>query len=866
MRLTLRTLLAYMDDILDPADHDELGQKVESSDFATELIHRTRDTVRRLRLGAPAVDAGDGDDVLGDDSNLDANAVAEYLDNTMPPEQVAEFERCCLEMGNVPDMRLAEVASCHHILTMVLGEPADVRPAVRERMYALPTQAAAEASATVDAPGTGEKLRIEPAHGGATVDAATASSAPPVAQVTPASRAEDVPDYLRAAVEQEQRGRRWKTIGLAALILIAAGVGFVFWPAPEADVSNVAQAIEGDLDAAAGGLEIGDTGAEPGAEEVADAAAGAATDASESGGAAPAWSPDASTASPPSPPVESPAADDAAAPPTAEPPAVEAAPSFTAELPTAELLAAEPADGESESVDATDYRAAAAGVDDADESVMELDDQGNVVFAQPTLDQDETATPKVEAAVRDEVAAAVGAGSEPERPEIGVDRVAAASAASSRLPKGAVDLPDDAEMPPEEGPAQDVAAAAGDDPQDAPTASEPEAPAGPVVIGEYQGNDDLLLAYDAAAQQWIRMPGGSKLQSQDQLLTLPMFRTHVQLDGVSVYLVDGAEIELLSPEVSGDGDAPVDAALELSYGQLLLSAGLDGNRVLLTAGDVTRDLRLDASADLAVEVRRRFVPGAALSEIGPLEVNWYLTTGSMRLVSEEGEASIDAPSAWRTEEDVDSEPGPFAELPGWVEPQRLSSIERGAMRAVGDALDAGKPVAIRLLELSDKRGLGRRFEVRSLAAKSGAYVGVFEPFVRALNDPDLKAVWDQQIETMREALARNPRSADQLQADLESLRGEVAAADLLEMLLGYDQAAVGATVEEQKEGILPTLIRRLDSDTLDYRVLAAHNLNQITGKSYNYRPQHSARQRQRALRIFWDRLDKGELMPRDTSP
>ena len=331
-----------------------------------------------------------------------------------------------------------------------------------------------------------------------------------------------------------------------------------------------------------------------------------------------------------------------------------------------------------------------------------------------------------------------------------------------------------------------------------------------------------------------------------------------------MYLIDGAEIQLLSPR--SDGDAPTDAALQLNYGQLLLSAGLDGNRVLLNIGEVTRDLRLDASADLAVEVRRKFVPGAALSEVGPLEVAWYLTTGSMTLISEEGEQSIDAPAAWRTEEDVDSQPGPFEELPTWVEPPRLSPIERGAMRAVGDALDVGKPVAIRLLELSDKRGLGRRFEVRSLAAKSGAYVGVFEPFVRALNDPDLKAVWGQQIETMRDALARNPLSADQLSADLDALRGEVAAADLLEMLLGYDQAAVGTTLAEQKEGILPTLIRRLDSDYLDYRVLAAHNLNQITGKSYNYRPQHSARQRQRALRIFWDRLDKGELMPREAGP
>ena len=121
MRLTLRTLLAYMDDILEPTDHEELGKKIEASDFATELIHRSRDAVRRLRLGAPTIDAGeDSDDVLGGVSVADVNAVAEYLDNTLPSGDVADFERLCLEPSGDADMHLAEVVSCHHVLTMVL--------------------------------------------------------------------------------------------------------------------------------------------------------------------------------------------------------------------------------------------------------------------------------------------------------------------------------------------------------------------------------------------------------------------------------------------------------------------------------------------------------------------------------------------------------------------------------------------------------------------------------------------------------------------------------------------------------------------------------------------------------------------------
>ena len=52
MRLTLRTLLAYVDDILEPAQAKEIGRKVAESDAATALLSRIRDVMRRRRLTA----------------------------------------------------------------------------------------------------------------------------------------------------------------------------------------------------------------------------------------------------------------------------------------------------------------------------------------------------------------------------------------------------------------------------------------------------------------------------------------------------------------------------------------------------------------------------------------------------------------------------------------------------------------------------------------------------------------------------------------------------------------------------------------------------------------------------------------------
>ncbi len=198
MRLTLRTMLAYLDGNLEPDDTEDIGKKIEESEFATTLVHRTRDCMRRLRLGVPAL--------FGRGLAADPNTVAEYLEYELSDDRVPEFEKICLES----DVHLAEVASCHQILTLVLREPAEIDPAARQRMYRLATH--------VDAPPVqSDAVGVASAAAGATL-ATGSKSTPPAVQVGMRRARPEVPEYLR-----ESRSRFWP---VAAMLLVAALLTF----------------------------------------------------------------------------------------------------------------------------------------------------------------------------------------------------------------------------------------------------------------------------------------------------------------------------------------------------------------------------------------------------------------------------------------------------------------------------------------------------------------------------------------------------------------------------------------------------------------------------------------------------------------
>lgn len=858
MRLTLRTLLAYLDDVLDPADKEELAQKIASSEFAEDLVHRTRDTVRRLRLSAPQV--------VGTGMGLDPNTVAEYLDNVMPPEQVGDFERICLES----DVHLAEATACHHVLTMVLGSPADVDPATRQRMYKIPGELENR-----------KQLRVEPAHKTAGFAAAVPAAAPmpvttiPTAVVERPQRAE-VPDYLRA-------GSWWRStnalIAFAALVLIGTGVLFFT------------------------GL-AGWFGQKPGTPP--PFAQNSASPTSETP-VSPSTATDDTLPSPPSTtvPLNEPATSAVA---ESKPLVVPASPPqpLTPGLPQSAATAATPPAPPTTTPPLAQPSAPAATASDR-YAATNTPSAASPATAPPAESSAAPVAPPADAAAAP--APLKTAGPDPVRPPIppatkepvpGTTELPAAATVSAapQLPVPPIPLPTDSaagnalpanesaktEVPPpnalatanpalpKEMPAPPPASPADVDSKNnqpaAPAAASPATPpAAPPDSGTYMGGKTVLLRYDDKAGSWFRVEPRATVVPGERLLSLPEFRPKITLtSGTQLDLSGGSQILIIGN--AGDNAAAQPAAngvvptIELVYGRMVFINPTNSEQsVHLKLGPANGSAKLIRNARLGVEVMRKFVPGLDPRQSpAPVETWLYAPDGGIVWHDAAGEKTIDKGARWTLTDAGAGEINPDTAPPEWIdsEPVLQQSEQRYGAPVIESTLVTSAPAEAQLLEIFGRKD---RKEVKSLATRSSIYVGLFQPFIDALRDTDQKASWKNHIDTLRAAMALSPDSAKRVYQAFVDQRGKPAAADLFEMLCSYNAEQIGTTPEAMKTGALAKLIDWLENDNLDYRVLAVQDLQELTGKRLMQNPAASLSERNQNVRRWRTRLEAGDLKP-----
>jgi len=114
MRLTLRTLLAYLDDTLEAGAASDLGKRVAESPLAQSLIEKIRRDTASRQIGAPPESSGE--------AILASEVVAAYLDNGLQPDVTQQVEKLALES----DLYLAEIASTHQILSANISDSVEV--------------------------------------------------------------------------------------------------------------------------------------------------------------------------------------------------------------------------------------------------------------------------------------------------------------------------------------------------------------------------------------------------------------------------------------------------------------------------------------------------------------------------------------------------------------------------------------------------------------------------------------------------------------------------------------------------------------------------------------------------------------------
>jgi hypothetical protein len=781
-----------MDDILEPADQEALSEKIETSEFASDLIHRTRDTMRRLRLSAPQA--------LGAGLGLDPNTVAEYLDNTLTPENVADLERICLES----DVHLAEVASCHHVLTMVLGEPAEIDPDVRKRMYTISEELEQRNRTRTDAAHRTTEKALSPE---ARPTAASASPRP--SSPRPSSRVDDstfheVPLYLQRS--------RWSFGRVAAALLataalVTAGVYYGWGGAgAPADHDDLAQGTIQLPTAQTDGATSDDTSAEE------DAADGMSAD-------------DAASVDPP--------------------PAI--MPGDNA------LVTSEPSEADVVSEGGSTVDRYASDVVPPTEPADEM--AGNEMA---TDDAELATTPPLPPPTTTSV----------EATDVGVvlnsDELVDDNASAEMDDLGGSDATD-AVVRDERGDEM-VDMSAGEETAELADAAQPPDDR-PPTLGTFWADRDVLLRIDPASAKWLPLATGTTLKAGDNLLTLPTFRPTLALDrGIGVKLSGATSVVLGSesamagsvPQAPG-ADVPI---LGITFGRVvLINSGEADNPIHIVVGEVAGTLHLDPGKTVAVEVVREWVPGRDPRETpSAVRATAFAPEGGVTWTTPEQSFSVDGPSQWEIHPVEPAQPVAIVDRAEWIEGEQVGRLDRLAADQIRQRLAPGEPADAVLLDISKSQ---RSYE-RALATRCAAYVGQFAPFVRSLSDSDQRASWGLHIDTLRAAMALGPESARSVRRALFDQRGGRATDDLYEMLCGYSLEDIGMTAEQRETGALDKLINWLENDSLDYRVLAAHNLKEITGKVLLTNPTADPEERARGIRRWRERLHDGELEPLDT--
>ena len=755
MRLTLRTMLAYLDDVLDANEAQQIGKKISEVETASNLVMRIREAVSRPSLGAPKIGG----------RAVDANTVAEYLDNTLPADRVVDFERICLMDEN--DVYLAEVASCHQVLAEVLGDAAEVDPNSRTRMYGLLAEYDAKVA---EAKAQAAKAAASENGGAAAATVATAAATPSDAATeaadVPAKKKREVPDYLR---ENDGGGGIWRAaaillLGLLLAVVAVMAIGpqwlsdFIDGETQVADNTTQTTVVPADQ-----GQGVAQTDTQPStpAAPVAPATSGEPT----APGDTPVISP---TAPVEAPPVSPTAPSDDPGNPFEPPP---------------EGDAATPAAGTPAT--ATPDRPAAATPAAGATTPAET-----VPPPQMTPGSTPGSTPAPPMPLPPEPMPPAGDATTPTEPP------KVASVPQQGLPSG---------TPPADG---------------APMPATPaEEPAGE-RLGMLNSQQTILFRQPPGAREWQLVPVRGSAYVNDLLLSPPAYRNVLLLRDVALHLRGDTLVR-----VTKEDDL---LKILVYYGRIEILANDADTQVIIKAGDQPPALVtfVKPASGLALECTPTREVGVNPEDTAPrYRVELFAAAGQFTWDAGEMDKVYDMAAKSRYVLGTKFEEPLPHDLPEWIssdEERRL--IVRQSAEDLSNELMRLPNISVlqRLEELAYDEGA--KVELRSLARRSLVALDRYQPAVAALRKYDRversAQFWPDYIDSLRKAVQRNRQSAKGVRETLVKLEGATEGLEAYRMLWGY-------TPEQLAAGEGDRLLSYLTHPDTIFRVLAEWNLTML---------------------------------------
>lgn len=840
MRLTLRTLLAYLDDTLEPQDAEILRQKVEQSGFATQLVQRIRSSVADPSLSAPAPDSVHPIE--------EPNMMSNYLDSTLSPEQIAEIEKACLE--SLP--HLAEAAACHQILTMVLGRPAEVSDQLRGRILAMVDANGKVVEGAISARGgqfgtaassaiAGE---IGPRYSGVDLSGAaggqpTSDDQPEVADQPIVDPRDEGPHDVRpvgaddsgvfqAATKLREQSHQFAEAGTAMDDVVPFAGDRPLRPIERSDLyegevrsSRIAPWLVSLALVATLLFAISQIFAPLLAPKV------ASTDDGEFG-------------SGPDPEIvisdESDATDDSST--TATPPSESSTSGESVEVRDAKPAVVEPTEPETTVIDAEMLPAP-----EPEALIPESDSPADL---EETLPLGETVDSMIDKLSGADTSTDIPVGPA-ELP--GADQVVMEDSEGPPLPPGLADeriasLPEREDtgvnVPAEKVPAMESAT----DPVDSDPAAATKG------IAKLVSDNALVAGFDGESDWKLLAPESSVLMNQ-RVVCGPEYRARFLVAGNAALvgtLVGATEVRWFG------GDETIN--LQIRFGKGIIQLSDPGSTIAMVIAGVPIIAKSEsADATLAFDVAHHRELGAdpMVPENRRPRVALISVKGDFSIAGYGGTFKL-ASSSQAVLDFADADPGEIKSvnldtLPGWIDPE----VDTGSLEseASADLLELVRGDDSGSLLLSLRVALGfRRNEVAALAGKTmlamgdaSAYFGVDGLF----SDPKQRLYWSSHLDAVRELMDRSVKDAMSVRMAIAGQNAAMDNADgdtLFRLLIGYsqEQLATGGDAE---------LVTDLESGSLPVRVLASEHLRDISGTTLFFKPDEEVASRREEVVKKW---------------